>query len=203
MAIFLPFELFQQRYGINCNFLSYFQVISAIRAPYFNYPRSWPSTSWNLDLKTIIGFFLINGSPRPLVQWNGIATLLRRPCHGTRSLIEWRLFAKRINLENFTLSLSIALSLRRKNVLSMELQATICLSTVVSLTQFFIHFKTVGQQLLFAIGCWTGSMRRITPLSPRQTRNYYLVCRVGRIIPILGNRISVYYFLTIIYIITR
>ena len=27
---FLPFEQFQQCYGINCNFLSYFQVISAI-----------------------------------------------------------------------------------------------------------------------------------------------------------------------------
>jgi len=27
---FLPFELFQQRYGINCNFFKYFQVISAI-----------------------------------------------------------------------------------------------------------------------------------------------------------------------------
>jgi len=27
---FLPFEQFQQRYGINCHFLSYFQVISAI-----------------------------------------------------------------------------------------------------------------------------------------------------------------------------
>ena len=27
---FLPFEQFQQRYGINCNFLNYFQVISAI-----------------------------------------------------------------------------------------------------------------------------------------------------------------------------
>jgi len=30
MAVFLPFELFQQRYGINCNFFKYFQVISAI-----------------------------------------------------------------------------------------------------------------------------------------------------------------------------
>ena len=27
---FLPFEQFQQRYGINCNFISYFQVLSAI-----------------------------------------------------------------------------------------------------------------------------------------------------------------------------
>ena len=27
---FLPFEQFQQRYRINCNFLNYFQVISAI-----------------------------------------------------------------------------------------------------------------------------------------------------------------------------
>ena len=27
---FLPFQQFQQRYGIKCNFLNYFQVISAI-----------------------------------------------------------------------------------------------------------------------------------------------------------------------------
>jgi len=58
---FLPFELFQQRHGINCNFFKYFQVIFAILStlrekkprsmpslmstfypttPYFNYPRS-------------------------------------------------------------------------------------------------------------------------------------------------------------------
>ena len=56
----LPFQKFQQRYGIDCNFLKYFQVISAIpsalrkkalerakpnvnfywAAPYFSYPRS-------------------------------------------------------------------------------------------------------------------------------------------------------------------
>jgi len=84
--------------------------------------------------------------------------------------------------------------LRRKSLLSMELNTIIDVFTVVSLTQFFIHFKTVVQQLLFSIGCWTGSMRCITPQYPCQTTNYCLVRRLGRIITLLGNLIYVYYY---------
>ena len=40
-------------------------------------------------------------------------------------------------------------SLQRKSLLSTELQTIIDVFTVVSLTQLFIHFKTVAQQLSF------------------------------------------------------
>jgi len=62
----------------------------------------------------------------------------------------------------------------------MELHTIIDVSTVVSLTQFLIHFKTVVRQLFFTIGCWSGSMRCITPQYPRKTTNYCLVRRLGR-----------------------
>jgi len=95
----------------------------------------------------------------------------------------------------------IALSLRRKSLVSMELQTLIDVSTVVSLTQFLKHFKTVVQQLLFTIGCWTSSMRCITTQYSRQTTYYCLVWCVGRVITMLENLIYVYYMLNIIYII--
>ena len=49
----------------------------------------------------------------------------RQLCHGIKSLTQWRLFVKRVNWENFTLSLSVSLLLRRKSLLSMELQIRI------------------------------------------------------------------------------
>ena len=110
-------------------------------------------------------------------------------------LIEWRLFAKRVNWENFTLTKLIYLIVATKKELTLygiTDNNKCCYSgepDSVLHTCTFLNWSTT----FFIVRCWTGSMRCITAQYHRQTTHYCLAWRVGRIITMLENWISLYY----------